>query len=101
MIKNQTIEIAVPDGTHLSAADLAVLRSAGEALVEKYCQLPTGSTVQIAAMSEEGWLVQTGLTWVARAERGRKSEEAVGLTKGEALCRLCQLTGLHAVDGCP
>ncbi len=26
---------------------------------------------------------------------------AVGESRGEALCRLCQLTGLHTVDGCP
>ncbi len=52
-------------------------------------------------MTAEGWQVRHGLTWIARAEKGHEYEEATGACRGEALCRLCELTGLHAVDGCP
>lgn len=101
MNENRRIEIELPDGNSLTAADMVNLRTACEALVEQACREPGDTSVQVRAMSDEGWQVQSSLTWIARAERDRKSEEAVGETKAEALCRLCQLTGLHAVEGCP
>ncbi|RLB94176.1 MAG: hypothetical protein DRH76_09485 [Deltaproteobacteria bacterium] len=96
-----SMTIKLPDGSNLSEADLLILRTACEALVAQTCQPGADSPGQVRAMADEGWRVQSGLTWIARAERERESEEAVGETRGEALCRLCQLTGLHAVDGCP
>jgi hypothetical protein len=101
MNANQTIAIEVPGGHQLTAADLSTLRSACEDLVAQACRSSSQPGSQIRTMSAEGWQVQSGLTWIARAERDRVSEEAVGETKKEALCRLCQLTGLHLVDGCP
>ena len=101
MSENLTIEIGLPEGSSLTEADLSILRTACEALVAQACRQPGDTSAQVLAMADEGWQVQSNLTWIARAERERESEEAVGETKGEALCKLCQLTGLHAVDGCP
>ncbi len=101
MSENPTIEIGLPRGHSLTEADLSILRTACEAMVTQSCQRNGDMSAQVLAMSDEGWQVQSGLTWIARAERRRESEEAVGDTRSQALCRLCQLTGLHAVDGCP
>ena len=101
MNETRTIEVRLPDGKDLSDDDLHLLRTACEALVGMSCGCDGDPPAQVKAMADEGWAVRAGLTWIARAERGREYEEATGETRGEALCQLCQMTGLRSVDGCP
>jgi hypothetical protein len=101
MNASHTIEIQLPPGKDLSENDRQLLRTACEALVSMSCGSENDPPAQVRAMATEGWQVQSGLTWIARAERNREYEEAVGKTRGEALCQLCQLLGLHSVEGCP
>ena len=101
MNDQRTLEIRLPAGNELNDDDLELLRTACEALVGLSCGDAVGRPAQVEAMTAEGWNVRHGLTWIARAERGHEYEEALGACRGEALCRLCDLTGLHAVDGCP
>ena len=101
MNDQRTLEIKLPVGSELSDDDLELLRAACEDLVSLSCGDASGGPAQVGAMTAEGWNVRHGLTWIARAERGHEYEEALGASCGEALCRLCDLTGLHAVDGCP
>jgi hypothetical protein len=96
-----TLAIRLPAGHALNEDDLELLRTACEALVGLACGENSARPAQVAAMKAEGWQVRYGLTWIARAEKGRQYEEATGSCRGEALCRLCELTGLSAVDGCP
>ena len=96
-----TLEIRLPQGRKLSDDDLQLLRGACEALVGGYERCEVGMTARLRALKEQGWQVDSGLTWVAHAERDRKYERAIGDTPGEALCKLCQMVGLHSVEGCP
>jgi len=102
-VKDQhTLEIRLPAGHELNEDDLEMLRTACEALASLSCGSDAACRpAQVEAMTAEGWKVRHGLTWIARAERGHEYEEALGACRGEALCRLCELTGLHTVDGCP
>ena len=101
MNETRTIEVRLPVDREYSDDDLDLLRTACEALVGLSCGCENEPPEQVKAMADEGWKVRAGLTWIARGERGREYEEAVAESREEALCRLCQLTGLHAVDGCP
>lgn len=101
MNETRTIEVRLPADKEYSDDDLHLLRTACEALVGLSCGCEADPPAQVKAMAEEGWKVRTGLTWIARAERGREYEEAVGESRGESLCKLCQMTGLRSVDGCP
>jgi len=101
MNEKHSIEISLPAGKELSEDDRQLLRTACEALVSMSCGCGDDPPAQVKAIRDDGWQVRSGLTWIARAERNRESEEAVGQTRGEALCRLCQLIGLHSVEGCP
>ena len=101
MSESRTLEIRLPEDREFTGDELELLRSACEALIGQSGPVGEKVPAQVRAMAAEGWQVRTGLTWIACAERDRKYEEAVGESRGEALCRLCQLTGLHTVDGCP
>ncbi len=101
MSETHTLEIRLPAGNKLSADDRELLRTACEALVGMTCGCGEDPPTQVRAMAAEGWQVRSGLTWIAHAERNRESEKATGKTRGEALCKLCQLLGLHSVEGCP
>ncbi len=101
MSETQTIEIRLPEGKELSVDELGILRNACEALIGLSCRNNNEPPAQVRAMSDEGWEVRSGLTWFARAERDKAYEEAIGESRGEALCRLSQMLGLHTVDGCP
>ena len=101
MNQTRTIEIGLPQGRAFSEDDLTLLRSACEALAGQYHRCQGELTAQLRALKEQGWQVESGLTWVAHAERDRKYERAIGDTPGEALCKLCQMVGLHSVEGCP
>ena len=101
MSAKQTIAVRLPAGHSLSAAELTALQAACEELVGFSGCCGAGPTAQTKAMTDQGWQVKRRLTWVATAERERESEKALGETPGEALCRLCELVGLHNVEGCP
>ncbi len=101
MNEPRTIDIPLPVGADLSEADLNVLRMACEAVVNLASGRCASHVTQLEGMAAEGWKVRTNLAWIARAERGKEYEEATGACRGEALCELCQLTGLHLMDGCP
>lgn len=101
MNETQSIEINLPSGSHLSDDDLEIMRIACEAIVGLSCGNLTDPPAQAGVMAKEGWQVRSGLTWIARAERSHKYEEAIGETRCEALCKLSQMLGLHTVDGCP
>jgi hypothetical protein len=101
MNETRTFEIRLPGGRDISDDDLNTLRTACEALAELSCSQRNVPPSQIRALTDQGWRVHSSLVWVARAERDRESEEAVGTTRDEALCRLCQLIGLHSIEGCP
>ncbi len=100
MNETKTIEIRLPAGSELNDDDLDILRTACEAFVGISCG-SGDQPAQIEAMIGEGWIVRSGLTWIARAERSHTYEEAIGETRREALCKLTQMLGLHTVDGCP
>ncbi len=101
MSETRTIEVRLPEGHDFRDAELETLRAACEALAGFSDQGDPEIQGQIKAMTEQGWEVQRNLTWVARAVRKREYEEATGDTPDQALCRLCQLVGLHTVEGCP
>ena len=101
MNEKHSIEIPLPSDKELSEDDRQLLRTACDALVGMACGCGEDPPAQVRAMRDEGWQVRSGLTWIAHAERNRESEKATGKTRGEALCRLCQLIGLHSVEGCP
>ncbi len=101
MNETQTIEIRLPAGKELTDDDLDILRMACEAFVSLTCGGSNEPPTQVRAMKGEGWQVRSGLTWIARAERSHKYEEAMGETRNEALCKLSQMLGLHTIDGCP
>ncbi len=101
MSETRTIEIRLPEGHDFSEVELETLRVACEDLAGLSGQGDSEPRDQIQAMTEQGWHVQRNLTWVARAEREREYEEATGDTPCQALCRLCQLVGLHTAEGCP
>ena len=101
MNRNHTIEIRLPDDRVLGEDELNVLRTACEALVGLSCKPQGEHMAQVRAMQGQGWQVQCDLAWHARAEREREYEEASGATPAEALCKLCQLLGLHSIEGCP
>ncbi len=101
MSDKHTLEIRLPADNKLSEDDRELLRTACEALVSMTCGCGDTPPSQVRAMTTEGWEVRSGLTWVAQAERNREYEKATGKTRGEALCKLCQLLGLHSVEGCP
>ena len=69
--------------------------------LEKLTQRNAQVAAQLRQMQAEGWNVDWGLTWIAKAKRGDVYEEVTGATKEEALDRLRQMTRLHVVDGCP
>ena len=100
MNETRTLEIALPADAELADHELATLRIACEALAQLACGAGT-SPRQVTALAAEGWQVSSTLTWIARAERGKDYEEAVGADRCEALCRLCEEVGLRAVEGCP
>ncbi len=101
MNQSSTIEIRLPHGRNFNDDDLKLLRGACEALAGQYHRCESEIVGQLRALREQGWQVDSGLTWVAHAERNRKYERAIGDTPGEALCKLCQMVGLHSVEGCP
>jgi hypothetical protein len=101
MQDTSTIEIRLPAGRELDDAQRETLRRACEALADLAAGPPADVPAQVRAMTAAGWQVKNTLQWVARAERDRDYEEARGDTPGQALCRLCQLLGLHDIEGCP
>jgi len=101
MSQTQTIEIRLPEDREFSEADRAILSRACEALAGLTCRPQGEPAAQVRAMTAQGWRVRYGLTWHAQASRDHEYEEACGETPAEALCKLCQLLGLHSIEGCP
>ena len=101
MIETQSIEVVLPDEFAASAEDLEVLRTTFQTIVTMARECGGAPCRHLERMRDDGWEVNWGLTWIAKAKRGGVYEESTGPTKEEALSRLRQHTRLHEADGCP
>ncbi len=101
MPADNVIEVRLPAGMTATPDDLEVLRTTFQTIVTLTRECGCDYNRALLAMQAEGWVVHTGLTWLAKAKRGDVYEEATGPTKEEALASLMQLTRLHVSDGCP
>lgn len=101
MAADNVIEVHLPPDMPATAQDLDVLRTTFQTIVTLTRECGCGANAHLRQMQAEGWNVDWGLTWLAKAKRGDVYEEVTGATKEEALDRLRQMTRLHVVDGCP
>ena len=83
MSEKRTIEVRLPADHGLGEADLAALQAACEELAGVHTDCCGSPVTQIQAMEAAGWEVRRRLTWVAKAEREREYEEALGKTTAE------------------
>ncbi len=81
--------------------DLDVLRTTLETIITLAGGDSCGPDPSLQSMRDEGWEVNWGLTWIARARRDGTYEEATGETREEVLARLARLARLHEVEGTP
>jgi len=101
MLDARTIEVSLPEGIEVGEDDLEVLRTTFQTIVSLASQCEDRPGRPCSGMTDAGWEVSWGLTWIARAQRGKEYEEATGSTREEAMTRLREATCLHEADGCP
>ncbi len=101
MNQPRTIEVALPECLTMSADDLDVLRTTFQTIITLASGGCDGAEDHLGHMRQQGWTVNWGLTWIARARRDSRYEDATAPTKQEVLAQLRRLTSLHEVEGCP
>jgi len=101
MAAPRTITVTLPDCLTMAPDDLDVLRTTLQTVITLASADACGPDERLRAMQAEGWEVNWGLTWIARARRAGTYEEATGATKDEVLTRLERLVRLREVEGTP
>lgn len=99
--KVHDLKVHLPPHLQAAADDLEVLRTTFQTIITLTSECQGGVNPDLRCLQDKGWQVGWGLTWIARASKGKQYEEATAGTKEEALAQLRQLVGLHDVEGCP
>lgn len=101
MRPKRTLDVPLPDGVALDAADLELLRATFQALVSLRGERDRRFELTRKQLEDDGWTVRWGLAWRAEAKRGEDYEEATGATLDEALAGVAQLARADMVGRAP
>ncbi len=101
MQPKRILEVPIPDGVRLDAADTELLKATFQALVSLRGEKDRRWEATLKGLEDDGWAVRWGLAWRAEAKRGADYEEATGPTLGEALSGVAQLARVDMVGHVP
>jgi hypothetical protein len=101
MARAGIIEVALPEGIHVSPLDVEVLKATFQALAALRTEAGGEWAKVLGELERDGWAVQWGLCWHAEAKRAGDFEHAHGKTLDETFSELSQLARLDAVGHCP
>ena len=101
MHTRRILEVPLPDGVRLDAADLELLKATFQALVCLRGEKDRRWELTLKELEDDGWKVRWGLAWRAEVKRGEDYEEATGMTLDEALSGAAQLARVDMVGHGP
>lgn len=101
MHAKRILEVPLPDGARLDAADLELLKATFQALVSLRGEKDRRWELTLKQLEDDGWKVRWGLAWRAEVKRGDDYEEATGATLDEALTGAAQLARVDMVGHVP